>query len=67
MKEIEFLIDGEGKVQVRYKGYKGKSCFTAAEEFYKVLKGLGVDADILKTEVTEEYYEEEAVSERARA
>jgi len=65
MKEVEFFIGDDGKVQVRFRGFKGNSCFLAADEIYKALRKLGVDVNVIKTEVTEEYYEREVVRERS--
>ncbi|MHC1599854.1 MAG: DUF2997 domain-containing protein [Candidatus Methanospirareceae archaeon] len=65
MKSVEFLIGEDEKVQVRFRGFKGNKCFLAAKEIYKALKELGVDVNVIKTELTEEYYEKEVARERS--
>lgn len=62
-KELEFIIQPDGDVQIRTIGIKGQECL---EEVRPIQQALGV---VKEQRLTSEYYEEQPVEthERARA
>ena len=57
-KEIEIIIDEEGKVTAEAFNYKGKGC---AEDIGKILNGLG---SVVEEKKKHEYFDDQNVRER---
>ena len=53
---INIVIKPDGSIQIVYTGFKGDACFEEAKRLYDVLRALGVDVEIVKTEKTSEAY-----------
>jgi len=56
MKQVKILIQNNGKILIRYQGFKGEECFTEAEKIYKLLAQKGINIEIEKIKKTDEYY-----------
>lgn len=66
MRKVTIEIDEDGKLKIRYLGFKGEACFEEAKKLIALLKAFGVDVNIEKVEKTEEYYITETVRQVVR-
>lgn len=59
-KTIEFEIDNNGKVTMKGKGFKGPECIKEMKEYEELF-------EILESQKTDEYYEQQVVSTKIKA
>jgi hypothetical protein len=55
MRVIRVEVSGDG-VRILYQGFEGEQCFVEASKLYTLLKQYGIEVNILRSELTDEYY-----------
>jgi hypothetical protein len=56
MKIIKIEVGAGGEIKILYQGFEGEQCFVEASKLYTLLKQYGIEVNILRSELTDEYY-----------
>ncbi|MEM3793290.1 MAG: hypothetical protein QXS76_00125 [Candidatus Bathyarchaeia archaeon] len=60
MRSVEIIVDEEGRLHIKWGGFKGDACFQEAERLYALLKSLGMEVRKERVERTPESYTTDA-------
>ncbi len=48
--QVEVEITSEGRLRMEFIGFAGEECYDEAEKIQSMLKGLGIKANVIKTQ-----------------